>query len=288
MTDAAWDDLKLFLHVASEGGLSGAASRTGLSAPTIGRRMLALERVTGRALFLRSQQGYRLAPDGEVLLAHVKTMQKSAESIASWQGRAFSLPIVSIGADAWISRFICDNSMSIRGADDPFRLCCQSLHGGVEFTYRSTDVGLVRQRPQSGNVAMRRSVEVAHAVYAAEHPGDADAGPWVSLGTTSSHSPADRWVFENHEAEIRTWANSPDLLLRLIRAGHGRGVLPCFVGDRAEGLQRQGAIIEGLTYTIWIVANDDDRHRPEMRTVIERLGALFKQNEKRFAGTGPE
>eukprot|EP01030_Chromulinospumella_sphaerica_P031879 gene31879-32556_t len=70
MADSAWDDLKLFLHVASEGGLSGASLQTGLSAPTIGRRMFALERVLGRSLFVRSQQGYRLAHDGEILLEH--------------------------------------------------------------------------------------------------------------------------------------------------------------------------------------------------------------------------
>ena len=61
MNGAGWDDLQLFLNVATEGGLSGAALRTGLSAPTIGRRMLTLERTTGRTLFVRSQQGYRLS-----------------------------------------------------------------------------------------------------------------------------------------------------------------------------------------------------------------------------------
>ena len=44
MTDVNWDDLKLFHIVATEGGLAGAASLTGISAPTIGRKMLFLER----------------------------------------------------------------------------------------------------------------------------------------------------------------------------------------------------------------------------------------------------
>ena len=41
MADPNWDDLQLFHVVAELGGLSAAAQRTGLSAPTIGRRMLA-------------------------------------------------------------------------------------------------------------------------------------------------------------------------------------------------------------------------------------------------------
>ncbi|WP_234901895.1 helix-turn-helix domain-containing protein [Agrobacterium rubi] len=71
MKDVNWDDLKLFHIVASEGGLAGAAGLTGISAPTIGRRMLFLERTMGRTLFIRSQQGYRLAPDGLTLFERV-------------------------------------------------------------------------------------------------------------------------------------------------------------------------------------------------------------------------
>ncbi|MFB9951274.1 LysR family transcriptional regulator [Rhizobium puerariae] len=284
MTDAGWDDLKLFLHVATEGGLSGAAGRTGLSAPTIGRRMLALERTTGRTLFIRSQQGYRLAPDGETLLAHVRTMQRTADNIADWRGQAFALPIVSIGADAWLSGFIADHTANIRGKDDRFRLCCKSLHEGMDFTYREADVGLVGRRPESGNVAIRRSVGVAHAVYKARGLPEDGSLPWVSIGTESSHAPADKWVFQHHEAGVRTWTNSPGLLLRLIAGGNGRGVLPCFAGDSHAGMVREGEIITELTYTIWIVANDDDRHRPEVRHVIERLGDLFRREEKRFSG----
>ncbi|WP_037080931.1 LysR family transcriptional regulator [Neorhizobium vignae] len=284
MTDAGWDDLKLFLHVASEGALSGAAARTGLSAPTIGRRMLALERATGRTLFVRSQQGYRLAPDGETLLEHVRAMQKTADSIAGWKAQAFALPIVSIGADAWLSGFVSDHTSEIRGKQDRFRLCCKSLHKGVDFTYRETDVGIVGQRPESGNVATRRSVTVAHCIYRVDRLAEDEAMPWVSIGTESSHSPADKWVFQQHEADIRTWTNSPELLLRLIASGNGRGVLPCFIGDSVPGLVREGGIIAELTYTMWIVANDDDRHRPEVRQVIERLGALFKREAKRFSG----
>lgn len=47
MDDIAWDDLRIFFHVARSGGLSGAARQTGLSPATIGRRMLALEQQAG-------------------------------------------------------------------------------------------------------------------------------------------------------------------------------------------------------------------------------------------------
>jgi DNA-binding transcriptional LysR family regulator len=42
-TSFDWDDLRLFLAVAREGGLAAAAAITEKSAPTLGRRMLGLE-----------------------------------------------------------------------------------------------------------------------------------------------------------------------------------------------------------------------------------------------------
>ena len=285
MQNADWSDFKLFFHVAAEGGLSGAAERTGLSAPTIGRRMLALERATGRALFVRSQQGYRLAHDGEILLEHVRTMQKTADTIADWHKDAFALPIVSIASDAWISGHVADNARYIRGKADAFRFCCKSLHAGIDITYRETDVAIVAHRPETGNVAARRSVNVAYAVYRSTALSAHEDVPWVSIGTESSRSAADKWVFQHHESGILTWTGGPELLLRLIRAGAGRGLLPCFVGDACRELERDGEIIEELSHPLWIVANDDDRHRPEVRLVIERLAELFKRDEKRLAGT---
>jgi DNA-binding transcriptional LysR family regulator len=284
MTDAGWDDLKLFLHVATEGGLSGAASLSGLSAPTIGRRMLALERITGRTLFVRSQQGYRLAPDGETLLEHVRTMQKAADQIADWRGQAFTMPIVSVGADAWLWNFITDHMSEIRAKTDRFRLCCKSLNRGPDFTYREADVGVVTRRPDSGNVAALRSVPIRYAAYIVASLSEEMDVPWVSIGTESASSPHEKWVFQNHEAGIRTWTNSPELLPRLIAAGNGRGVLPCFVGDSLPDIVRYGEPIEELSSTLWIVANDDDRHRPEVRRVISGLDTLFKRNAASFAG----
>jgi len=56
-------------------------------------------------------------------------------------------------------------------------------------------------------------------------------------------------------------------------------------GDAEPGLVREGGIIEALDHPLYIVANDDDRHRAEVRLVIERLAALLKREEKRFAGS---
>lgn len=285
MTDSAWDDLKLFLHVATEGGLSGASLRTGLSAPTIGRRMFSLERGLGRALFVRSQQGYRLAHDGEILLEHVRAMQKAADNIEDWHRGAFTLPIVSIASDPWLAGFVADHMGEVRTRDDAYRICCKAARPGLDLTYREADVAIVRERPATGNFAVQRSVGIRYAAYRAKEFFEGNDVRWISMSTDISFAPSEKWVFQNHESQIYTWTPGHDLLHRLVRQGAGRGVMPVFVGDSDPALAREGEIIDELDHDLWIVANADDRHRPEVRCVIDRLSDILKRSERRFSGT---
>ena len=50
-----------------------------------------------------------------------------------------------------------------------------------------------------------------------------------------------------------------------MRAGVGKGVFPCFAGDRDAALERAGPPIAELQAGQWIVMHDDDRRRPEPR-----------------------
>lgn len=81
MKSINWDDLRIFLSVARAGGLSAAARQLGISVPTAGRRMLALEEATAQSLFLRSQSGYALTKEGEVLFSKARSMEAAARPL---------------------------------------------------------------------------------------------------------------------------------------------------------------------------------------------------------------
>lgn len=284
MKDVNWDDLKLFHIVASQGGLAGAASLTGISAPTIGRRMLLLERSMGRTLFIRSPQGYRLAPDGITLFERVQSMQKMALDISQWHGDAFSLPIVSVASNIWLMSFVADNAAALRGPQDAFRLCCKRISDDEDLTFRRGMVAIFDTAPKNGNFAVRKSVTMTYHAYRSANLSTRDDMPWISIGTEVAVSDAEKWAFRNHEAMIHTWTNAPELLPKLIASGAGLGILPSFLGDAMPGLVRDGETIEELSHPLWLTVNDDDRHAPEMRLLIDRLAELLKRNEALFGG----
>ncbi len=78
-----WDDFRLFLAVACEGGLAAASEKTGKSAPTLGRRMLALERRLGRELFNRLPRGYVLTEQGQQLFTKALSIEEGIYPIVS-------------------------------------------------------------------------------------------------------------------------------------------------------------------------------------------------------------
>ena len=69
-----------------------------------------------------------------------------------------------------------------------------------------------------------------------------------------------------------------------IRAGTGRGVLPCYVGDGHPLLERLGSPIAELAADYWIVVHRDLRRAPRVRAVIDWMKALFAEQRDVLAG----
>lgn len=280
-----WDDLRLFLHVAEQGGLAGAAEKTGVSAPTLGRRMLALERASGRALFVRTRTGYELAPDGHVLLERVKAMYAAAQDIDDWQEAVHSLPIVRLLSDSTLSCFTAASFNHLWTPGDAFRVCFKTSEAALDLTYREADIGLAAERPETGNFAARRSVQIAYAPYCAQGFDERRHNNWVSLGTDVANEAWKRWAFEQPGKFITNWVNAPRTMFDLVKAGAGIGVLPCFIGDRDPGFLRVGHVIDELSHHLWIVLHDDERGRESVRIVADRLSALLAANAPLFCGS---
>ena len=57
MAEPSWDLYRTFLGVLAHGSLSAAARELGLTQPTVGRHVDALEQALGAQLFTRSQSG---------------------------------------------------------------------------------------------------------------------------------------------------------------------------------------------------------------------------------------
>ncbi|MEM6995867.1 MAG: LysR family transcriptional regulator, partial [Myxococcota bacterium] len=77
-----WNRARAFLLTAEEGSLSAGARALGVTQPTLGRQVEALQRELGVVLFEREGRGLRLTPAGLELVEHVRAMGEAASRVS--------------------------------------------------------------------------------------------------------------------------------------------------------------------------------------------------------------
>ena len=261
-TNFDWDDLRLFLAVAREGGLAAAADSTGKSAPTLGRRMLALEQRLGQELFNRLPRGYSLTEQGQTLLDTAVGLENQISPIADVAaGNRFRR--IKISAGTWVTQLL-SRHVSELIADSSVTLQFISADHVLDIAHREAVIGIRNHRPTQISLAGRHTSKVRFAVYAS----DKQVATWARvLGNT----PSAQWVLERTgEGACIEVSNSRNALDMAV-AGAVKTVLPTFIGAKTRGLIQVSDDIEELEHMQWLVTHHEERHVPEVRRVIDRV-----------------
>lgn len=283
-----WNEMQLFLSVARLGGLRPASEATGLSAPTLGRRMAALENKLGRILFSRSVSGYTLTEDGEQLLGRLADVESAMEGISNWSDGTRSDPIVRISAGRWMSELIATKIDHLWRVEDRIRLEFVTTFETVDVRRRIADIDLRPSPPEERGLAGQRVGRVAHALYSGRKSvkGIA-AGYFVGLSGEALSLPAARWLEAHHGDRIGIRGNDVHACLQLVANCAGLSVFPCFVGDSDDRLVRVGGTIPELSRDLWLVTHDERRHEPHIRVVVDRLTAILRETGPLLRGDSP-
>ncbi|MEL6682269.1 MAG: LysR family transcriptional regulator [Pseudomonadota bacterium] len=262
-----WNDLRLFLVVAREGGLSPAAKLTQRSAATLARRMTALEDVLQSELFVRHDRGYALTPEGERLLENLKDVEPRINGLLA-RNDSSSTPLVKISAGTWTTLMLIQNIDDIAGKPADVRLRFVSVEAVLNISHREVVIGFRNQRPSEDNLAGRKLAQVHFAPY-----GMPDAPErWIKV---VADTPSARWLDNKIGNSAFCEVNAPRNGLDLALSGTGTVLLPTFVGDAQDGLIQKGDIIPELSHDQWLVTHQDDRHLPHVRRAINRLYQVF-------------
>ena len=285
MKNVSWDAYQIFITVARQGGLTGAAQVTGLSPATVGRRILQLEEATGLSLFNRSQNGYTLTAEGDALFAELRDMESAVRRVEAWRQESSGLVTVRIAVGSWIGRLLMDNYRALATERDRFRIEFTVGERRAQLAHRENDIGIRAFQPEEPNLAARYLSETAYAAYRRKNEPGIDR--WVAVGESDAISNYLRWPHQNHAGRISVAVDRPRSMLDLARAGAGIAVLPCFVGDLDPMLERVGSEIHELRHKQWLVTHNDDRSRREIRTIADRMAKLLKSHADVFAGKRP-
>ena len=285
-----WDDVRVFLAIAREGSMRAAGRALGLSQPTIARRLAAFESGFGGAtLFDRLPDGLRLNAAGEQLVRTAESVEDAVLTLE--RRRAATSPVLS--GTVRISTGECAAGFLARSLSGP---TTTALPSGItlelvfepghtaNLARREADMALRHQPPETGDFYISKAGTFACAVYRRR---GADAGAWVTYTEEQAHYAPARWV-QRQVAETRRpvalRASSMLMHLEAIRAGTGRGVLPCYVGDGHPLLERLTPPIPEIAAEYWIIVHRDLRRAACVRAVIDWVKALFAEHRDVLAG----
>ena len=265
---ADWSDIALYAAVARASSLAPAAVATGVSVPTLSRRMKALEARLGRRLFLHGPDGYTPTAEGRALLSRAERMEAAAAEIDAWSARSAGAARVRITCGTWMALHLSRHLPDYRRGDAIWSPDFVTSHSLLDVARREVDIAVRNRAPTQPWLAGRRVGLTRDAAYAASP----DVTGWIGGSDETTHLPSERWLVENHAGAIVATANDPLLRATMAQAGVGRVILPVWVGDPWPGLVRVSDPIEGLESEDWIVSHHEARHEPPIRAALDAIG----------------
>jgi DNA-binding transcriptional LysR family regulator len=285
-----WDDVRVFLAVAREGSMRAAGRSLGLSQPTIARRLAAFEASFGGSrLFDRLPDGLRLNAAGEQLVPAAEEIEDKVLTLE--RRRAAASPALSgtvrvaTGecAGGFLARCLAGSTRTTLPPGITLELV-DELRQRANLVRRQADMALRHEPPESGDFYVAKLGTFAIAVYRCR---GADAAGWVGYTEEQAHWPTARWVQRQvEETGMPVACRASSMLMRVeaIRAGTGRGELPCYVGDGHPLLERLTPPIPELAAEYWLIVHRDLRRAPCVRAAIDWMKAVFAEQRDVLAG----
>jgi DNA-binding transcriptional LysR family regulator len=285
-----WDLYRTFLAVLTEGSLSGAARFLGITQPTAGRHVEALEEALNQRLFIRSPAGLVPTEAAQGLRGHAQAMRSTALALARAAGSGQGVGgTVRISASELIGVEVLPPALAaLRRAHPALAIELVPTDRVQDLLRSEADVAVRMTPPQQELLIARRVGDVELGLYA--HPEYLRAqGTPERIGELSRHALIG---FDEVTPFVRRAMTAlPDLrrdrfslrtdsslaVLALLRAGCGIGVCQRPLAERAPALVR--VLPEwALQLPAWVTMHEDLRNSPRCKVTFDALVACLERH----------
>lgn len=273
-----WSDVRIFLAIARAGSLSGAAQRLGMSQPTMGRRIRALEESTGQTLFQRGREGFQLTDEGASILLRAERMEEEALAIErQLAGHAVELQgLLRVSSSDWFGLHVLS----------PIVARFVEIHPGVrvdlvtdsrfrDLARREAELVFRIQPSESPEVVQRRLMHMTYALYgpAGMNPpkaGDGAGTRLITLDAEFEDLPDVHWLRATFPAAtFALGSNNRDVQARTCALGAGFAVLPTLLGDQFPGIERHDIHPHPPGRDVWFAYHRDLRGLARLRAFLD-------------------
>lgn len=287
-TDPSWDLYRSFLAVLRTGSLSAAARTLGLTQPTVGRHVAALQDYLGeRPLFTRSPSGLKPTTTAQELRAHAEAMESAAAALQ----RAASSDLKVLGGTVRVSAAdvvgaeVLPEILSEFRREHPAIAIELSLSNQIaDLLRRDADIAVRMSPPKQKALVAKRVGKVALGFHAHRRYLDRYGKP-QQLEDLAHHTLIgfDRiapmgLILKNLplpvSRDLFAFRSDNDLAqLAALRAGFGIGVCQVGIAQRDDNIVPLLRKQFRADLDVWIVMHEDLRRSPAVRSMFNHLVA---------------
>jgi len=273
-----WNDIRIFLAVVRSGSFGAAARTLGVSHPTVGRRIKALEDEAEQALFRRTRDGLVLTDAGDGLLALAESMENSALAMERrLAGNHERLEgILRISSAEWFAGYVLAPVLAEltrrHPAVVPEVIASYRL---LDLSRREADVAFRLVPFSEPDIVQRRLMSIPYGLYGSADTASALQADPASVGlilmnTAQSHFPDVAWLLDRFPSSRRVLTStSRAVQAQMCLRGMGIAVLPRPLGDALSGLQRIDLPEHPPSRDIWVGYHHDLRHMDRLRAMLD-------------------
>jgi DNA-binding transcriptional LysR family regulator len=282
-----WNRARAFLVTAEEGSLSAAARALGMSQPTLGRQVRALEDDLGIALFERVGRNLMLTPSGLELVEHVRAMGEAATRVSlSASGQSQSIEgTVRITATEVAATFVLPPIIArLRRSEPGITVEIVASNSLSDLRRREADIAVRAVRPTDSELVARRLMTDTAHLYATDSYLTRIGNPRKSKDLAQ----AEFIGFDDNEAFLEglnayglnlsarnfpVLSGSQIVQWEMVKQGAGIGVMVARVGDAEPMVRRATPWLDPFEFEVWLVAHRELNTSRRVRLVFDWLDA---------------
>ncbi|SFH72477.1 transcriptional regulator, LysR family [Collimonas sp. OK307] len=283
--EPGWDLYRAFLAVMEEGSLSGGARRLGLTQPTVGRQIEALEQALGIKLFTRSQTGLAATDTALTLRPFAENLRATANALrrASTDASASSHGTVRITVSDVVGVEVLPPILTaLREAHPAIKIELVLSNRTQDLLQRDADIAIRMVQPSQAALIARRVGAIPLGLYAHRRYLE-QCGMPASISDLKNHALIG---FDQETSYIRNMQKRGLPLMRdmfslftdnqlaqlaAIRSGYGIGMCQeALVKFNPELLPVLPQAVTSELET-WIVMHEDLRSSERCRIVFDAL-----------------
>lgn len=289
-----WNQARAFLVTAEEGTLSGAGRALGLTQPTVGRQVAALEESLGVTLFERVGKSLVLTDAGRELLSHVRTMGEAAGRLsltAFGQSQAIQGKVRITATDATSTYRLPPILKIIREAAPGIEIEVISSNGLRDLRRREADIAIRHVRPDEPNLIARLVGETSAHLYASSAYLDSFGRPdsvedladavFVGFEEPERMLPALKEIgLHLRREQFKVTTDNGVAMYEMMKQGLGIGFVPKDDAAEIPGLEPVLPDLPPIVVPVWLTAHSEIHTSPRVRLVFDILAeALSREHQ---------